>query len=354
MAFYDGPIFDVQTHAIMPDTVSRARDAIERNESLTTSTKEIMANDICTTLADNLTSALRKMALDNGTVHVVSVNTFFPRQPPSQLLSICDRVNIWMAKATAVRPELIGIATLAPPPQLAREGAGAAAKGLDLLEKAITTLGLKGALMASNYDNIFLGDALFDPYYALLERLNMPLIIHPAVRPVEEHFITRKNIGGLSGFLNDQRTTLLDLVMAGVLERYPRLKIIATHLGGGILSSLGRFEVVSQRFPHELWYIDEDDARPLLPRPIASYLSMIYYDCNNADVDDIKHAISKVGIDHLLTGTDFPWTDDQFARKALGQVQDERTRLKVAYNNAAHLFSRPEFSLLEHRTRESL
>ena len=247
-----------------------------------------------------------------------------------------------MAEATASRSELIGIATIPPPPVLAREGSEVAEKGLCLLRKAITRLGLKGVLMASNYDNVFLGDELFDPYFSLAEHLSIPVIIHPAVRPVEDQFVPRKNIGGLSGFLNDQRTALLDLAMAGVLEKYPCLKIIATHLGGGILSSLSRFGVVSSRFPQELWFSDGASSHHTLPRPIESYLKMIYYDCNNSDIDDIIHAISKVGIDHLLTGTDFPWTDDKFTRKVLGQVRDEGTTLKIAYNNAASLFSRPK------------
>ena len=75
---YDGPIFDIQTHAIMPETLSRAREAIMSNESLTTPTKEVMAHDVCINLADNLNGALRQKALDKGTIHVVSVNTFFP------------------------------------------------------------------------------------------------------------------------------------------------------------------------------------------------------------------------------------------------------------------------------------
>jgi predicted TIM-barrel fold metal-dependent hydrolase len=100
--------------------------------------------------------------------------------------------------------------------------------------------------------------------------------------------------------------------MSGVYEKYPKLTIIATHLGGGILTSLGRFKALSKRFPEDASYIDLNGKRCALPMLIEHYLKNIYYDCNNAEVADILHAASIVGIDHLLTGSDFPWTDDTF------------------------------------------
>ena len=336
---YDGPIFDVQTHAILPDAYDRVTGAINNSIFLTDGTKHIMTNEICKLLGDNLVSPARLRALENGNVHVVSVNTFFEPLPASQLLSICDRINTWMATAVTNRPDLIGIATVPPPPLIARAGPYYVEKALKMLRKAIKELGLRGVLLASNYDNIFLGDTCFLPYFAALQQLDVPIIIHPAVKPVEEQFVPQKNISGLSGFLNDQRTALLDLVMAGVLEMYPGLKIVATHLGGGVLSSLGRFDVVLGRFPDESWYINEDGASRLLSHSIAHYLKKIYYDCNTSDKEDIEHAVTKVGADHLLTGTDFPWMDDSFARKTLAQVREKDVVRNIAYNNAAHLFS---------------
>jgi hypothetical protein len=77
--------------------------------------------------------------------------------------------------------------------------------------------------------------------------------------------------------------------------------------------------------------------KQLLPCPIEYYLKKIYYDCNNAEKSDILHAASVVGIEHLLTGSDFPWTDDA-SREVLGQL-DGASRTKLAYDNAASLFS---------------
>ena len=324
----------------MPDAYKSVTRGIMANQGLTETTKDIMVNDVCKSLADNLQSSARMKALGEDSVHVVTIITLFPPLPADEIMKMCDFLNVWMAGATADNHQLIGIASIPPPPLLAKAGPPYIERGLNILRRAIIELGLKGVLFTSNYNSVFLGDSAFDPYFALIEELGVPIIIHPAVQPVEEQFIPWKNIGALSGFLNDQRTTILDLVMAGVLEKYPNLKIIATHLGGGILSSLGRFRTVSTRFPHELWYIDLDGNRHLLPQAIENYVKKIYFDCNNADVEDIAHAISKVGVDHLVTGTDIPWTDDRFTRRVLGELGDDGTRAKLAYNNAAKLFLR--------------
>ena len=344
MSPYTGPLFNVQTHAIMPSTFDRVGSTIKAHVGLTDATKETMVQDICKTMADDLVGTRRIEELGAHNVHVVSVATFFPPLHASELIAICNRLNTWMASATAGNPQLIGIATLPPPPALMQAGPDAVEQGLDVMRRAIVDLSLKGIFFASNYNNVYLGDASFDPFFELAESLKTVIIIHPAVNPVEEQFIPWKNIGAFSGFLNDQRTTILDLVMAGVLEKYPSLTIIATHLGGGILTSLGRFRVVSARFPQELWYTDRSGSRRLLPKPIDFYLKQIFYDCNNAETEDILHAALKVGADHLLSGTDFPWAKDGFTRQALGGLEDTSTVAKIAYSNAAGLFSRPEVS----------
>ena len=339
---YEGPIFDVQTHAIKPSSYDDVAQSMRGNSAVLKDTADIIIQDVFRKLADDLRGRTRLEALGKNSIHVVSVNTFFPPLSPETLLRVIEDINIWMAEKTATNPQLIGTASIPPPPILAKAGIASdgetfARKGIDGIRRAIVHLGLKGMLFASSYGGVFLGDASFDPYFALAEELGVPIIVHPALDPVEASFVPRKNIPSYSGFLNDQRTALLDLVMAGIYEKYPKLIIIATHLGGGILTSLGRFKVLSKRFPSDLWYVDHESNRQPLPKPIIYYLKKIYFDCNNAEAADIVHAASVVGHEHLLTGSDFPWTDDKFTREVLGEL-DESVRMKLAYENAAKIF----------------
>lgn len=59
-------------------------------------------------------------------------------------------------------------------------------------------------------------------------------------------------------------------------------------------------------------YIDQEGSKQLLPHPIDYCLKKIHYDCNSAEVSDIFHVALIVGPEHLLTSSDFPWTDDTF------------------------------------------
>lgn len=343
---YNGPIFDVQAHAIKPSSLDSVTSAVKRNSALTKETVDVIVDDVCQKLGDNLEGPDRLKALGPGGVQVVTINTFFPPLPPQTMLNIVHDLNDWMSKRTGNSRQFIGMASIPSPPGLAKAGVAEdgetfAAKGVNAVRIAITELGLKGIFFASSYEGTFLGDSSFDPYLALAEELDVPVIIHPAVDPVEGEFIRRKNLPTYSGYLNDQRTSLLDLVFAGTFEKYPRITIIATHLGGGVLTSLGRFKALTNRFPTDPWYIDLEDKRRILPKSIDHYFKQIYYDCNNSEVQDIHHAASIVGMDHLLTGSDFPWTDDSFTREILGQL-DESAQGKLAYGNASKLFRRNE------------
>jgi hypothetical protein len=156
----------------------------------------------------------RLKALGREGIQVVTINTFSHRYP-QMMLKIVEDLNTWMSTKSAENPQLIGIASIPSPPFLAKaglslDGESFAAKGVSGLWSAIEELGLKGMLFASNYDGVFLGDAAFDPYFALAEELGVPIIVHPAIDAVDGQFIRRKSIPTYSGYLNDQRTTLLD------------------------------------------------------------------------------------------------------------------------------------------------
>jgi len=75
------------------------------------------------------------------------------------MLKIINDLDVWMSTKTTDKPQLIGTASIPSPPFLAKEGLGTngesfATKGVSGLGRAITELGLKGILFASNYDSV--------------------------------------------------------------------------------------------------------------------------------------------------------------------------------------------------------
>jgi predicted TIM-barrel fold metal-dependent hydrolase len=335
---YEGHLFDVQAHAMMPGPgVAAAKAALAADPSVEEETKEYISW-FYDKMADDLEGELRLADLGEKGIQVVTCQMGFPPgMSAEESLGIVTSANEWMAARAAANPQLIGIATVAPPPTLA--AAGMAEEGLDACRSAIVDLGLKGILLSAQYDGVFLGDPVYEPYFALAEELAVPVIIHPAVRATGWDLVNRRAIPVTIQFMNDQRLTLLDLVKAGVLENHPNLTIIATHLGGSILHTLERIEQVSDIFPAEQWYIDLQGQRNLLPHSVSYYLKTIYYDCNNADVEDIVSAAKKVGIDHLLTGTDFPFFKQEVTREILGNLPfSDEEKEAIAYKNATKLF----------------
>lgn len=338
--YYSGPIIDFQTHAIKPNYANATTQYILASPAILGSASDDIVHRIIPGLADDLISPARLAALGKENVHVVSVNTFFPPLPAKALIAAATELNEWMAQRVKNQKRMIGFATIPSPPALAKQEAADGAyytqQGLTVLRHAITDLGLKGVLFASNYENVFLGDPSFRPFFALAAELKIPVLLHPAVQPVEQTFVNRKNIPAYTGYLDDQRTTLLDLIMAGTLENHPDLKLISTHLAGGVLTSLGRLRHLMGIWPEDPSYIDLAGRKRVLPHPIKYYFQKVYYDCNNAELEDLQLYSSVVGPDHVLTGTDFPWTNDTFSREVLGKV-DHQLQGKLAYNNGAKL-----------------
>lgn len=341
--YFSGPVFDVQAHAILPASFPSVLDTLQPKSSPTNDTTAHNFLEICVNLADNLVGKARNETLGESNKQVVTVNAFFPNLPADQLLEFVNETNSWMATAVSGRNNLVGTAIIPPSPRfkgagLAPDGITYRAKGVDLVRHAIQNFGLKGIMMSSSYENAYLGDASIDPYFALAHELQVPIIIHPPVVPIGASAMPTQGISQYAGYLNDQRAGLLSMVMSGTLDRYPNLKIVATHLGGGILTGLGRFQQLDSRFPRNDQYLDpRDNSSRMLREPIDSYLKRLYYDCNNAEGVDIHHALSVVGSDHLLTGTDFPWTNDTFTRQILGEL-DITTANKIAFLNALAIF----------------
>ncbi|PHH89826.1 hypothetical protein CDD83_5152 [Cordyceps sp. RAO-2017] len=300
-------------------------------------------DSLCKDLGDDLNGRNRTEALGRNNKQIVLLAPEFPPLPAEELLQIVNGLNDCMARYTNANPQLIGTALIAPPTALVGKDKGSypgrsyVKDGLNSFRRAIRELHLKAVMLQSNYDSIYLGDEIFSPYFALAEELDVPVFIHPSGRAVGSAAMTRHRLSLYTGYLNDQRTALLDIVMSGTYEKFPKLKIIATHLGGGILTSLGRFGVLSSGSPQDTLYVDKGGHERRLRNSIEYYLKKIYYDCNDAKKVDIEHAVSVVGEDRLLTGTDFPFNNDTFTRGVLAQL-DHSVARKIAFTTADRLF----------------
>ncbi len=215
-ARYEGPILDVQAHAISPKALEAAQSGILMSTTILEDTKNRIALNVLPEAADDLSGEKRLASLRGDGVQIITVNMGFPDVDPLQLLTIAERTNDWLGKRAEENNQIIPTATVAPPNALsAGETADLAKRNLEEIRKSIEEENFKAIFLSAQYDGVFLGDSAFEPIFSLAAELGVPVIIHPAVTPTGKDIIPRRNIPTYSGFLNDQRTTLLDIVMAG-------------------------------------------------------------------------------------------------------------------------------------------
>ncbi|HEY2739832.1 MAG TPA: amidohydrolase family protein [Thermoanaerobaculia bacterium] len=164
------------------------------------------------------------------------------------------------------------------------------------LERAITELGLPGAMLFSNVNGVALADQRFWPLYELANTHGAVLHIHPTA-PVGVEAMTDFWLMPLVGFLLDTTLAAAHLVFAGVFARFPRIRWVLSHLGGAIPYLAERLDRGFHAFR---------ECRANIEQPPSEFLRQLYYDTVNFDPAALQLAISFAGPRHILAGSDYP------------------------------------------------
>ena len=166
----------------------------------------------------------------------------------------------------------------------------------------IRALGLHGVMIGSNVGGVPVNDARFEPVWARVDALRMPVFEHPMFPPNmrEEEFELPLRVG----FIFDTTTAAARLIYSGIFERYPNFPYIMAHTGGALLMLLQRLDNGYRLFP---------DCREHISRPPSEYAKRLYYDTASFYAPALMMAHSIVGADHLLFGSDDPLIGDDTA-----------------------------------------
>jgi aminocarboxymuconate-semialdehyde decarboxylase len=164
------------------------------------------------------------------------------------------------------------------------------------LERAVTRLGHRGALVFSNVNGVLPGDRRFWPVYARAESLGVPLFIHPT-SPAHPEAMREFWLVALVGFGFDTTLAVAHLLFNGVFERFPGLKVVLSHLGGAIPYFAERLDRGHRAFA---------DCRRFTTRRPSDQLKALYYDTVLFDPGPLQLARRFCGSDHMLLGSDYP------------------------------------------------
>jgi aminocarboxymuconate-semialdehyde decarboxylase len=195
------------------------------------------------------------------------------------------------------------------------------------LERGMKRLGFKGVEVLTNVNGKELSDPAFAPFWKKAEELDALVLIHPTGFTQPQRF-ARFYFNNVIGNPLDTTMALHYLIFDGVLERHPKLKILAVH-GGGYLGAY------SGRIDHA-WGA-RSDAHGGLPKPPTSYLRRnVYFDTVVFTPLQLETLVKTFGADHVLMGTDYPF--DMMEYDPIGHIAsvesfDETTRAKLAGGN---------------------
>lgn len=207
--------------------------------------------------------------------------------------------NDQLADAIRKHPDRFsGLAAIAP------QDPAAAAKEL---ERGVRRLGLKGAIVNSHTRGEYLDDPKFWAIFEAAEALNVPVYIHPTTPPKSmiEPFLARGLDGAIFGFAVETGLHLLRIVVAGVFDRFPNLRIVSGHLGEALPYWLSRIDfmhgnmVVANRYP----------GVKKLERKPSDYIKENMYVTTSgmAWEPGILYCQSVLGVDRVLYAMDYPY-----------------------------------------------
>jgi predicted TIM-barrel fold metal-dependent hydrolase len=197
------------------------------------------------------------------------------------------------------------------------------------LDRCVNQLGARGILLYSNLNGQFPDEPQFRPLFVRAEEMGLPLFLHPADPVTFEVTKGRNLIAGL-GLMFDTTIALARMILAGILEQHPKLKLVCPHVGGTLPYLIGRLD-------HQTMVLKRG-AENIKKAP-SEYLKQVWLDVVTPLPLAIKFAYDMVGPDKLLYGSDHPWVDPALIMssvKSLGlPAEDER---KIFRDNAVKLF----------------
>ena len=242
--------------------------------------------------------------------------------------ALARNVNDALADVVRKYPDrFLGFAALAP--QSPEEAA-------DELERAVKELDLKGWKTHSNYGENYLDEKRYWPIFERAEKLNVPIYLHPSFPTIPQ---LKTDYGwALSGapfgFGVETAICMMRLVLSGVFDRYPGLKVILGHLGEGLPFLLARID-----YPYVIPWFDPN-ARPELNKKPSDYFKNNVFVTTSGNYFEpaFMCTYQALGIDRILLGTDYPYEDpNECIRFLEGLSIPKEEKDKIYYGNADQL-----------------
>ena len=166
------------------------------------------------------------------------------------------------------------------------------------LEYAVTTLGMSGTMLPSDPVDIDISDPNLEPLWAAAESLNVPVLLHGASHSKWAN-VGPPYLAFSLGRTLDTTILAAKLILGGLLDRYPKLKLMLCHGGGFLPYQIGRI--------HQAYLRGVEKLVDLKLEGPESYLPMMYYDTVTLNPRSLHLLLDLAGSEHVMLGSDYVW-----------------------------------------------
>jgi aminocarboxymuconate-semialdehyde decarboxylase len=171
-------------------------------------------------------------------------------------------------------------------------------------ERAIRELGLKGVFIHSSHKGSYPDDDEARPFWELAQDLDVPVMIHPPNAGFGEERMREYRLASSIGRPFDLCLSLGRLIVRGVLEDFPRLKLVASHGGGGICETISRMDYAYE-MGDEAFFLGPYVPMKIKKKP-SDYLKTMYLDSVTYNVPAVKMVLEWMGPSRVIYGSDAP------------------------------------------------
>ncbi len=158
-------------------------------------------------------------------------------------------------------------------------------------------MGLRGLEIGNAVGDKPLDDPSLEPFFEVAQRLGMLLFVHPLEGGLDADDPLSPVLGNVLQFTF--RTTMMveRMILTGMFEKYPNLRLCLSH-GGGLLA-------------FNIWRLDHSyrlrpELKKTVPRKPSEYLKSLYFDTIVHSVRALDYLLKVVGADRVVIGTDYP------------------------------------------------
>jgi len=247
---------------------------------------------------------------------------------PAAASALATATNDYLAVAISRHPRrFAGLACFAPhdPVPATRE-----------MERAVKTLGLNGFIVNSHTGNLYLDDPRFAPILEAAQALDRPIYLHPRApsNGMAAPFRDYSMGGSIWGFGAEAGTHAVRLILGGVFDRYPGLRVVLGHMG--------------EALPFWMWRLDHMAARrardgrmkPLSLAPSEYFRRNFAVTTSGFESPDVLDLVIRTaGIENVMWAIDYPYENSADAVAFIEKATlTEEQRSSIFHRNAERLF----------------